>query len=164
MKPNNNDNLAKTRRKLFKRKLPIALIAGFLLLVGLFSIKESTSQLGALPQFDNPIILVEENVERSTPSVKAAAAVNRGGYEGEPIPDKPVFYVNTSGNDSSGDGSSENPYKTVGQAVNMLPDGGTVVLQSDTTMGGGKTIEDRTIKVMADPSHNASYKFTGSAS
>lgn len=90
MKPNNKE-INENKRLLYKRKLPMALIAGFLLLVGLFSINKPASDVGALLNVAESLPSVEEKGEKRTPSVKPANKIERGGYEGQPLPDKPDF-------------------------------------------------------------------------
>lgn len=46
-----------------------------------------------------------------------------------------TFYVATSGSDSSGDGSSGNPWATITQAVNSVPDGSLVLVRPGTYNG-----------------------------
>ena len=52
-----------------------------------------------------------------------------------------AIYVSTAGDDTTGDGSSSNPYKSVAKAVSMLKEGGTVVIH------GGTYVEPNEIRV-----------------
>ena len=45
------------------------------------------------------------------------------------------FYVAVSGNDSSGDGSSSNPWASIQHALTQVPDGSTILVQPGTYFG-----------------------------
>jgi hypothetical protein len=46
-----------------------------------------------------------------------------------------TYYVATNGNDSSGDGSIGTPWRTIGHAVSVVPDGSTVLVRPGTYTG-----------------------------
>lgn len=67
------------------------------------------------------------------------------------------IYVSATGNDTSGDGSEGNPYKTIGKAIDVInADGDTkyeIHLLSEIYLSGTlgtKTITDKTVAIIAD--------------
>lgn len=62
----------------------------------------------------------------------SAFAEDTGG--GAPEPTAAGIYVNSAGNDTSGDGSQKYPYATLSKAVDVAPAGATIYVMSDLTM------------------------------
>ena len=54
--------------------------------------------------------------------------------EETPEPAATDIYVHSEGDDTSGDGSQENPYATLSKAVDVAPSGATIYVMSDLTM------------------------------
>lgn len=50
-----------------------------------------------------------------------------------------IIYVNASGNDTTGNGSAENPYLTIKKGVDTLTENGTIKLSKGTYKGTGNT-------------------------
>lgn len=46
-----------------------------------------------------------------------------------------TIYVNAAAEGDTATGTAEDPYKTLQAAITAVPEGGTVVLQSDLTVG-----------------------------
>ena len=57
------------------------------------------------------------------------------------------IYVHNSGNDTSGDGSPENPYATLSKAVNVAPTGATIYVMSDLTMTACARYYDKNLTI-----------------
>jgi len=69
-----------------------------------------------------------------------------------------VYYVATSGSDTTGDGSSEKPWATIGKAVSSIPDDGSTIIVRDGLYTGNISISrqfnNRTI-IRAENSYKA---------
>ena len=88
-----------------------------------------------------------------TPTANVAVNLANAFAENEPATveetttvDTSAIYVSSSGDDSTGDGSQDKPYATIGQAYSAVADGGTICLLSDVdvssqiTFGTAKTV------------------------
>lgn len=68
---------------------------------------------------------------KSTPT---RVSVMASAPTGDPIPSDAIW-VSTTGNDSSGSGSSASPYKTIGRGLSRLASGGTLVVKAGVYSG-----------------------------
>lgn len=54
-----------------------------------------------------------------------------------------IYYVSTSGNDSSGTGSSSSPWKTIGYGIDQMASGDTLLVKAGTYIGKANFINSR---------------------
>ena len=92
-------------------------------------------------------------------------ANNRGNDNNAPIEINPegTYYVATNGSDSSGNGSSSKPWKTINTAVKKVPDGSKIVVRPGTY--NGKVLLDRVfstgIIIQSDKAYQAKLRNSG---
>ena len=73
-----------------------------------------------------------------------------------------AVYVRSDGNDTTGDGSADNPYATLAKAVDAADDGATVYVMSDLTMTECARFYSKSLTITSD--ENGSYTITRGSS
>lgn len=83
----------------------------------------------------------QPTVEETTPSQKADVAFKAAENSLD------VVYVSASGNDETGEGTQDNPVATLSKAVDVVKDGGKIILTSNLTVNKLSYISSKTITI-----------------
>lgn len=96
---------------------------------------EAPAQVEAATNIEAPTRL--SSAEPPTPTAAQATPIptNTPLPSPTPIPAGPFYYVSLDGNDWSGTGSSDQPWATIGRALQLVEDGATVLVRPGTYFG-----------------------------
>ena len=118
--------------------------------------------VGSSGQGENPGITIT-GLDNATRYYFRVTAINKDGYEGTasasiditPTYSGPIWWVSTTGNDETGEGSSGNPYKSLKHALKHVTSGDTIMIKPGTYTGSDN--RDLGIQVQ-NANESAKYK------
>ena len=100
------------------------------------------------PQVDNQEASVPETTVQQQPTVEKTIPSQKAGVTSK-VADNSLdeVYVSASGNDETGEGTQDNPVATLSNAVDVVKDGGKIILTSNLTVNKLSYISSKTITI-----------------
>jgi len=97
------------------------------------------------------VCAMASGAQRPVPAAPGVAAMPPGqvtGFAGGGTD----YYVSTTGNDTTGDGSEGNPWRTIKHAISQAVSGDTIHVASGTYVESGQIVIDKSLTIIGDPS------------